>query len=124
MTVKLSPNQLDTTMTDRAISDLGGLAGGPIDISEHQPTLSERRIDAMMMLLRKKPRAFWVTDENRRTIESLEPKTYEESAYYERWVLAIRALLIEKGVLSEAEIEAKLTEVRARLPGDTSGDQQ
>jgi hypothetical protein len=78
----------------------------------------------MMMLLRKKPRAFWVTDENRRTIESLEPKTYEESAYYERWVLAIRALLIEKGVLSEAEIEAKLTEVRARLPGDTSGDQQ
>jgi hypothetical protein len=111
-------------MTDRAISDLGGLAAGTIDISEHQPSLSERRIDAMMMLLRKKPRAFWVTDENRRTIESLEPKTYEESAYYERWVLAIRALLIEKGVLSEAEIEAKLAEVRARLPRDTSGDQQ
>ena len=111
-------------MTDRAISDLGGLTGGPIDISEHQPTLSERRIDAMMMLLRKKPRAFWVTDENRRTIESLEPKTYEESAYYERWVLAIRALLIEKSVLSEAEIETKLTEVRARPTGYTREDQR
>ena len=38
----------------------------------------------------------------------------EDSAYYERWVTAMRALLIEKGVLSEAEIEAKLADVRAR----------
>jgi len=101
-------------MTERAISDLGGLPGGPIDTAEHEPTLSERRVDAMMMLLRSKPRSFWVTDENRRTIERLEPKTYAESAYYERWVLAMRSLLIEKGVLSEAEVEAKLAEVRAR----------
>ena len=101
-------------MTERAISDLGGLPGGPIDTAAHEPTLSERRVDAMMMLLRSKPRSFWVTDENRRTIEGLEPKTYAESAYYERWVLAMRSLLIEKGVLSEAEVEAKLAEVRAR----------
>jgi hypothetical protein len=101
-------------MTERAISDLGGLPGGPIDTAEHEHTLSERRIDAMMQLLRSKPRSFWVTDENRRTIEGLEPKTYAESAYYERWVLAMRGLLIEKGVLSEAEIEAKLAEVKSR----------
>jgi hypothetical protein len=101
-------------MSERAISDLGGLPGGPIDTDEHEPTLTERRIDAMMMLLRAKPRSFWVTDENRRTIESLEPKTYAEASYYERWVRAMRGLLIEKGVLSEAEIEAKLAEVRAR----------
>jgi hypothetical protein len=107
-------NQLDSPMTERAISDLGGLPGGSIDTAEHEPTLSERRIDAMMMLLRSKPRSFWVTDENRRTIEGLEPKTYAESAYYERWVLAMRGLLIEKGVLSEAEIEAKLAEVKSR----------
>lgn len=107
-------NQMDSPMTERAISDLGGLPGGSIDTAEHEPTLSERRIDAMMMLLRSKPRSFWVTDENRRTIEGLEPKTYAESAYYERWVLAMRGLLIEKGVLSEAEIEAKLAEVKSR----------
>lgn len=101
-------------MTERAISDLGGLPGGSIDTSEHEPTLSERRIDAMMMLLRSKPRSFWATDENRRTIESLEPLIYKESAYYERWILAMRGLLIEKGVLSEAEIEVKLAEVKAR----------
>jgi hypothetical protein len=101
-------------MTERAISDLGGLPGGPIDTGEHEPTLSERRIDAMMQLLRSKPRSFWVTDENRRTIEGLEPTTYAESAYYERWVLAMRGLLIEKGVLSEAQIETKLAEVKSR----------
>ena len=104
-------------MTERAISDLGGLPAGPLDVSEHQPTMTERRIDAMMMLLRSKPRSFWRTDENRRTIESLAPETYAEAGYYERWVLAMRGLLIEKAVLSEAEIEAKLAEVRARHAG-------
>jgi hypothetical protein len=65
-------------MTERAISDLGGLPAGPLDTSEHEPTMTERRIDAMMMLLRSKPRSFWGTDENRRTIESLAPETYAE----------------------------------------------
>ncbi len=107
--------------TNRAISDLGGLPAGPIDTHEHESTLVERRIDAMMMLLRAKPRAFWVTDENRRTIESLTPEFYEGSAYYERWVTAMRALLIEKGVLDEAEIKAKLAEVRARHAASGAG---
>ena len=103
--------------TNRAISDLGGLPAGAVDTNEHEPTLVERRIDAMMMLLRAKPVAFWVTDENRRTIENLSPSFYEGSAYYERWVTVMRALLIEKGVLNEVEIETKLAEVRARYAG-------
>ncbi|MCB1744253.1 MAG: nitrile hydratase subunit beta [Gammaproteobacteria bacterium] len=102
-------------MSDRAVSDIGGLPAGHVDIHEHEPTMTERRIDAMMMLLREKPRAYWVTDENRRTIESLTPEFYEGSAYYERWVVAMRNLLIEKGVLSEDEIETRLAEVRARF---------
>lgn len=101
-------------MNDRAISDIGGLPAGPLDINEHEPTMTERRIDAMMMLLRAKPRSFWGSDENRRTIESLEPTTYKESAYYERWILAMQSLLIEKGFLTSEEIFHKLNEVRAR----------
>ena len=91
-------------MQTRLISDLGGLPAGSIDRSEHEPTMTERRIDAMMILLRAKPRSFWVSDENRRTIESLEPTTYAESAYYERWVLAMKSLLLEKGILTEQEL--------------------
>ncbi|MGE3915717.1 MAG: hypothetical protein AB7F78_08475 [Hyphomicrobiaceae bacterium] len=94
--------------------DMGGDPAGPIDSHEHTPTLVERRIDAMMQLLRQKPRAFWVTDENRRTIESLTPETYRDSGYYQKWCLAMRSLLVEKGVLSDAEIDAKLAEVKAR----------
>lgn len=107
-------------MTSRAVSDIGGLPSGPIDREEHEPTMTERRIDAMMILMRQKPRAFWRTDENRRTIESLVPEFYEGAAYYERWVVAMRALLIEKGILSEAEITAKLDEVRARFADTTA----
>lgn len=102
------------TATPRKPHDIGGDPAGPVDAHEHSPTLVERRIDAMMQLLRQKPRAFWVTDENRRTIESLTPETYRDSSYYQKWCLAMRSLLVEKGVLGEAEIEAKLAEVRER----------
>lgn len=113
----------DAPAVERAITDIGGLEGGPIDRHEHEPTLTERRIDAMMMLMRAKPRAFWGSDENRRTIESLTPEFYEGSGYYERWVTAMRSLMIEKGILDRSEIEAKLDEVRARFSssGDTDG---
>ena len=106
----------------RAITDIGGLPAGPIDTSEHEPTMTERRIDALMMLMRQKPRAFWGADENRRTIESLLPEFYENSAYYERWVVAMRSLLVEKGILTEAEIEAKLADVKARFADKPAGD--
>jgi hypothetical protein len=101
-------------MTRRGIHDMGGEPAGPVDRQEHAPTLTERRIDAMMALLRSKPRSFFTTDENRRTIESLAPKMYKGSAYYARWVHAIRSLLVEKGVLTEALIAARLAEVKAR----------
>lgn len=108
------------TATPRKPHDMGGDPAGPVDRHEHSPSLVERRIDAMMQLLRQKPRAFWVTDENRRTIESLTPETYRDSSYYQKWCLAMRSLLVEKGVLTDAEIEAKLAEVKARR-GTSSG---
>ena len=101
-------------MAKRGVHDMGGEPAGPLDLHQHAPTLTERRIDAMMQLLRVKPRGFWTTDENRRTIESLTPEVYEGSSYYARWTLAMRGLLIEKGVLSEAEITKRFKEIKAR----------
>lgn len=95
--------------------DMGGDPAGPVDHHEHVPTLTERRIDAMMLLLRAKPRAYWVTDENRRTIESLTPDTYQAAKYYEKWAYGMRSLLVEKGVLTEDEIATKLAEVKKRF---------
>ncbi len=109
-------------MSERSVVDLGGLPAGPIDRREHAPTMTERRIDAMMMLLRQKPVPGIRSDENRRTIESLTPEFYENAAYYERWVAAMRMLMVEKGVLTEDEIQAKIAEVKARY-GDRGAGQ-
>jgi hypothetical protein len=86
--------------------DLGGLPGGPVERDEHDPSLAERRVDALMMLLMG--RGVFNVDEMRRTIESLPPDVYERHDYYERWLLTLERLLIEKGVLTEEEIEARL----------------
>ena len=90
-------------MAERGVHDMGGEAGGPVDNHEHVPTMSERRVDALMQLMRSNPRSYWVVDEMRRTIESLTPEHYNASGYY------------EKGVVTQAEMDAKLAEVKARL---------
>ena len=102
-------------MTKRGVHDMGGDAAGPIDRHEHELSLTERRIDAMMQLMRDQKRHLWLTDENRRTIESMAPGDYEASGYYQRWLHALRGLLVEKGVLTEAEIAERLNAVRARF---------
>ena len=90
----------------RAMHDLGGLPAGPVERGEHDPSLAERRVDALMMLLMG--HGVFNVDEMRRTIESLPPDIYERHDYYERWLLTIERLLIEKGVLTAEEIETRL----------------
>ena len=102
-------------MNDIAISDIAGRKAGAIDRQVHQPNNIERQIDAMMMLLLRPGGATaWKTDELRRAIEELAPDFYEGSAYYERWVSAMRDLMLEKGLVTRAEIETKMGEIRAR----------
>ena len=90
----------------RAMHDLGGLPAGPVERDEHDPSLAERRVDALMMLLMG--HGVFNVDEMRRTIESLPPDVYERHDYYERWLLTLERLLIEKGVLTGEEIETRL----------------
>ena len=54
------------------------------------------------------------TDEMRRAIESLEPSVYESMSYYERWTAALEILLVEKGILTTAEIDARVS----GIPGE------
>ena len=37
---------------------------------------------------------------------------YETLSYYERWIAATEALLIEKGILTQEEIDAKSAELQ------------
>lgn len=97
--------------------DLGGLAGGPIDRDEHEPTFWEQRIDALQVLLGDKVRRIIDTAELRRGIESLGPEAYDTLSYYERWAASIAAVLVEKGVVTEGELDRRAAEIRARREG-------
>lgn len=95
-----------------AVHDLGGRPAGPIDHAEHEPTLFDQRIDAMLRLLTHPSRAVFTVDAMRRAIESESPADYHGLTYYEKWLHAIRRLTIEQGVISESELAAKLDALR------------
>ena len=98
----------------RAVHDVGGLELGPIDREEHDLALWEKRTDAMLILLRDNKRRILSTDSHRRTIEDYGRQAYDRTTYYEKWMRAIRNLLVEQEVLTRKEIEARMAEVRAR----------
>ncbi len=97
----------------RAVHDVGGLDFGAIDRADHDLALWERRVDAMMILLYAK-KGLWKVDAMRRTIEDYGQQTYDGTAYYEKWVRAMRNLLVEQEVLTKAEVDAKMIEVAGR----------
>ena len=100
------------------VHDLGGRPlTDPIDQAAHPATFFDKRVDAMINLMRSKAGVFKV-DEMRRTIEALSPHEYETFTYYQKWLAALRKLMVEKGVLSEAEIEARLVVVSQRLAAE------
>ena len=94
----------------RAVHDVGGLDFGAIERAEHDPAQWEKRVDAMMILLYAK-KHLWTVDAMRRTIEDYGEQTYDGTEYYEKWVRAMRNLLVEQEVLSQSEIDAKMAEV-------------
>jgi len=87
--------------------DIGGLGGGAIERDEHDHAHWEKEADAIRMLLADRKRGFFTTDETRSLQERLDDATYWALPYYERWIHAFSALLVSKGVLSEAEIAAE-----------------
>jgi len=98
----------------RAVHDVGGLALGPIDRSEHDLALWEKRTDAMLILLRDNKRRVLSVDAHRRMIESYGEQEYDRITYYEKWIRALRNLLVEQNVLTRDAIEARLAQVRSK----------
>jgi len=98
----------------RHAHDRGGWPeAGPIDRSEHDLSLWEQRTDALLRVLTSREKRIMRVDELRRAIESLDPHAYEQMGYYERWITAIEKLMIEKGILTRAEIDQKVAEIEA-----------
>jgi hypothetical protein len=91
---------------------MGGLPAGKVDRAEHDYSDWERRVDAMAVLLGRKRRL--TVDERRRAIETLTPQAYDALSYYERWVVALGQTLIQRGVITSAELARRMLEVEKR----------
>jgi Nitrile hydratase beta subunit len=96
----------------RSHHDMGGLPAGKVDRSEHHYADWERRVDAMGVVLSQK--RLLSVDQRRRAIETLTPQAYDELAYYERWVIALGQTLIQRGIITSAELARKMLEVGKR----------
>jgi hypothetical protein len=91
------------------VHDRGGWPdAGPVNRTEHDFSVWEKRTDALLVLLTSPEKQVIRVDELRRAIESLPSETYEKLSYYERWITAIEALMIEKGILTREEIDRKV----------------
>ena len=98
----------------RTIQDIGGLEFGRIDRSEHDPALWEKRTDAMLILLTGPKRAAFKIDALRRVIESYSQQDYDRIEYYEKWIRAVRNLIVEQEIVSAKEIETRMAELRKK----------
>jgi hypothetical protein len=96
-----------------AVHDRGGWPdAGPIERDGHVLEDWEYLADGVAQALGAK--GLRSTDEMRRAIESFPRAEYEAMTYYERWVRANEALLVEKGLLTTEEIDRRVAELDTR----------
>ena len=90
--------------------DLGGARGfGAIDISEHNRTAQfadewEKSVFGMTLACGMLGR--WNLDQSRSAREQMESAHYLASSYYEHWLHGLELLLLERGMVSAAELRS------------------
>lgn len=89
------------------VHDMGGLQGfGPVQIEADEPLFHadwERR--ALGLTLAMGASGQWNIDLSRAARESLPPATYLASSYYEIWIRALEKLMLQRGLVSPAELQ-------------------
>jgi nitrile hydratase len=96
------------------IHDMGGMHGfGPIVRDEHEslfPAPWARRVAALNRLTRGP--GFFNVDQFRYGIERMAPADYLRSSYLEKWLASLEFNLLEKGYISQDELEARIALLR------------
>ena len=108
--------------------DLGGESAGPVDTLDHGMKFWERQANGLRSVLTAN--RIVRLDELRRAAEDL-GEDYAKLEYFERTTAALRTVLLERGLITEAELDAKSAEIRARFeiandraPRDAKGPHQ
>ena len=102
------------------IHDLGGRQGfGPVRHSnDASPFHSDWDVRANSLYVFAVRRGIFNMDEYRHAIERMDPRHYLRASYYERSLTSLATLLVEKGVVTHAELEQR---AGGRFPLATAG---
>jgi nitrile hydratase beta subunit len=98
------------------VHDLGGMQGfGRVEREEHEPVFHARwEAEVLAMMRAGGGRGVYNLDEFRHAIERMRPAEYLAATYYEKWLDGITRLYLEKGIVTQAEIEARTAFFGAR----------
>jgi hypothetical protein len=101
------------TLIKQLPTDIGGQAGGPLAITDHELLPWEKRCHALLDILDE--HKIVNTEEKRRGVEELGSEIIGQLSYYERWIVAAVNVLLQKRILTPDEIARKTEAVAARL---------
>ena len=99
----------------RGYHDIGGLEAGPVDprVTEAKPW--EKLSIVLGNAMGRGGTKLICTDETRRTREEMGVDLYNELGYFEKGIQSMRALMLEKGVITEDELEARMAVIEKRI---------
>ena len=92
------------------IHDLGGMSGfGPVEVERDEPVFHEpwEALAFALNALGIAALGAYNADEYRHSIERMDPAHYLAATYYERVLTGVATLLVEKGVVTRDELEAR-----------------
>ena len=92
--------------------DIGGQPAGPIETTDHGMRFWERQANAFRSTVQAN--GLTCTDELRRAAEDL-GEEYAKLEYFQITTRAMRTVLLEKGLITEDELKAKMAEIRVRF---------
>ncbi len=94
--------------------DLGGRPAGPVDRHEHEAEPWQNLVTAIMYILRDTCHLA-KTDEMRRAVEDMPADDYRRLGYFDKWAVGVSTLVTEKGLMTRAEIDARVADIRTRM---------
>jgi nitrile hydratase len=88
--------------------DLGGQMGfGPVELEDNEPNFHAKWEErAFAVTLAMGATGSWTLDTSRFARETLPPPIYLSSSYYEIWTRGLEKLCLDKGLITEAELES------------------
>jgi nitrile hydratase len=105
------------------VHDMGGMHGfGAVDPTDDAPFHDawEERLRAMMGLTMQQ--GVFNLDAFRYGIEQMDPAAYLASSYFERWLASVEHNLIQAGVLTREELDARTAHFREHPDASTPGE--